>query len=201
MVNETDSFTTLAAAIRGRRNVKRFSTQPVPRSLVEQLVELAVWAPNHKLTEPWRFYVLGGQVRPLFAAVAAAVTERKALAKGGDPAAAARKGAEAAATWQAVPVLLYVTYVTSPNPVTDRENYGAVCCAVQNLMLAAHAAGLATSWSSGALAGAPELHELAGAGDDERMVGLFRLGYPDPDAPTPIGRRAPGASVTRWVGE
>ena len=49
----------LEEAIRGRRTHKVFESEPVPREVVEQLLELARWAPNHFVTEPWRFRVLG----------------------------------------------------------------------------------------------------------------------------------------------
>lgn len=193
------AFATVAATIRARRTVKQFLPQPVPRAQIAQLIDLAVYAPNHRLTEPWRFYVLDGPARTRLGEIAAEITAAKITGAGGDPTAAARKGAEAAATWAAVPTLLYVTSLRSDNPEIDEENYGAVCCAIQNLMLAAQAAGLGTSWSSGAVAAAPALHELVGARAGERMVGLLRLGYLDPAQTPPTARRTPGAALTTWV--
>ena len=87
----------------------------------------------------------------------------------------------------------------SDNPEIDEENYGAVCCAIQNLTVAAQAAGVGTSWSSGAVAAAPALHALVGAGPDERMVGLLRLGYLDPAQTPPASRRTTAAALTTWV--
>ena len=198
---ETSSMlTTVEAAIMGRRSVKRFAPLPVPRDLIARLIEAAVWAPNHRLNEPWRFYVLQERARGALGEIARGITRAKlAAADGGDPAVVERKAGEAAAAWASVPALIYVTTLRDPQPEVDLENYGAVCCAVQNLMLAAHAAGLSTSWSSGAIAAAEELQRLAGAGPEERMVGLLRLGYPDPAAALPAGRRAPGATHTTWV--
>lgn len=98
-----------------------------------------------------------------------------------------------------MPALLYVTMIRDANPEIDEENYGAVCCAIQNLSLAAHAAGIGTSWSSGAVAAAPTLHDLVGAGDNEKMVGLIRVGYLDPAQTPPKSRRNAGSSVTTWV--
>jgi nitroreductase len=191
----------IAAAIIGRRNVKAFLPAPVPRELVANLVDLAVWAPNHRLTEPWRFYAFDGAALVHLGEVAAEVTRTMlGRAVGADPDAVGRKAAEAGAAWATLPAALFVTALTDPNPEIDLENYGAACCAVQNLMLAAQAAGLATSWSSGAVAMAPALRALAGAGEEERVVGLIRLGFPDPAAPSKAGKRAPGAARTVWVG-
>jgi nitroreductase len=180
--------TTIEAAIMDRRTVKQFAARPVPRDLLEHLIQLAVWAPNHRLTEPWRFYVLDGASRADLAAIAADITREKLAGSGADADVIERKAAEAAAGWANVPALVYVTTVMDPRPDVDLENYGAVCCAIQNLSLAAHAHGLGTSWSSG-------------AGDNERMVGLIRIGYPDPNATAPTSQRASGATHTTWLDE
>lgn len=192
---------TVADVILRRRTVKQFLPQPVDRATLERLIELAVWAPNHRLNEPWRFYVLGGGARAQLAKIAGAMTARKILAAGGEAATAERKGTEAGATWLTVPTLLYITYLTDQNPEITLENYGAVCCAIQNLTLAAHAMGIGTSWSSGAVAAAPELHALVGAGAPEQMAGLLRVGYLDPSLTPGSSRRSPGQIFTRWVDE
>lgn len=200
----TDAATALSlleTIITGRRNIKEFADRPVPRDLIARLIDLAVWAPNHRLTEPWRFYIFDGPARARLGEVARQVTLDQFLGTPGvSHAVAETKAAEAAATWSQVPVLLYVTTLPDPNPEIDLENYGSTCIAVTNVMLAAHAAGLATSWSSGLVAAAPALAALVGAGADERMVGLVRLGYPDPAAAPRAGKRAPGASRLTWVG-
>jgi nitroreductase len=196
---KTESLTAVEAAIVGRRTIKQFRAQPVERETLQRLIDLAVWAPNHRVTEPWRFYLLGEQARARVGEIAQTIQQRKMLEAGGTPEVAERKGAEAGAAWAGLPALLYVTYVTDANPEIDLENYGAVCCAMQNFMLAAFSVGIGTSWSSGAVAAAPELHALVGADKTERMVGLFRVGYMDPGAQTPASRRAPGAIFTRWV--
>ena len=197
-----DTTATLAAveaAIFGRRSIKLFKAQPVPRELIERLIEAAVWAPNHRLTEPWRFYVLDGVSRERLGEIAGRITEQKLLTSGAQPEIVLRNAAEAAATWARVPALVYVTVLRDANPEIDEENYGATCCAIQNLMLVAQAAGLGTSWSSGAVAAAGELKTLAGAGEGERMAGLLRVGYPDTGVPVPQSRRAPGAGFTTWL--
>lgn len=193
------TYNAIAETIRQRRTIKQFLPQPVPRAVLAELIDLAVWAPNHRLTEPWRFYVLDGAAREELGVIAAQITVEKIMGSGGEINLATRKGEEAAATWSAVPTLLYVTMLRDTNPEIDQENYGAVCCALQNLALAAHAAGIGTSWSSGAVAAAPALHELVGAGANEQMVGLIRVGYLDPAIAPPKSRRKPGSAVTTWV--
>jgi nitroreductase len=192
-------FHAVADTIRQRRTIKQFLPQPVPRALLQELLELAVWAPNHRLTEPWRFYVLDGPARDQLGAIASQITAEKIIASGGELAVAQRKGEEAATAWRTVPTLLYVTALRDENPEIDLENYGAVCCAVQNFALAAYAAGVGTSWSSGAVAASPALHALVGAGPNEQLVGLIRVGYIDPTLAPPKSRRKAGATYTTWV--
>lgn len=189
----------MTAVMMGRRTVKQFLPQPVDRETLQQLIEVAVWAPNHRLNEPWRFYVLSDGARAQLAQIASGITQRKILEAGGEAAVAERKGTEAGAAWLGVPTLLYITYLTDPNPELNLENYGAVCCAIQNLTLAAHAMGIGTSWSSGAVAAAPELHALVGASAGEQMAGLFRVGYLDPALAPGRSRRSPGSTFTRWL--
>jgi len=192
-------FNAVADSIRQRRTIKQFLPQPVPRAVLQQLLDLAVWAPNHRLTEPWRFYLLDGAALDKLGAIAAAITVEKLVSSNVEIEMATRKGEEAAATWSAVPALLYVTTLRDENPEIDEENYGATCCAMQNFALAAHAAGIGTSWSSGAVAAAPVLRELVGAGANEKMVGLIRVGYLDPALPSPKGRRKDSSGYTVWV--
>lgn len=193
------AYDAIAETIRQRRTIKQFSPRPVPRAVLQELLDLAVWAPNHRLTEPWRFYVLDGEARHKLGAIAAQITVEKIMGSGGEINMAARKGEEAAATWSAVPAYLYVTTLRDENPEIDQENYGAVCCAIQNFSLAAHAAGIGTSWSSGAIAVAPALHQLVGAGANETLVGLLRVGYLDPAITPPKMRRKAGSVHTTWV--
>lgn len=193
------AYNALAETIRQRRTIKQFLPQPVPRAVLAELIDLAVWAPVHRMTEPWRFYVLDGAAREKLGAIAAQITIEKITGSGGEIGAATRKGDEAAAAWSTVPTLLYVTTIRDANPEIDQENYGAVCCALQNFALAAHAAGIGTSWSSGAVAAAPSLHEFVGAGANETMVGLIRVGYLDPAIAPPKSRRKAGSTFTTWV--
>lgn len=194
-----DSLAVLEETIRSRRSVKEFLPQPVPRELIERLLEAAVWAPNHRLTEPWRFYVLTGAALGRLGEIARQVMITLGPKDGGDPAIQARKAAEAGATWANLPCVVFITRRADANPEVDQENYGAACCAVQNLMLAAHAAGLATSWSSGAVAAAPALHDFVGADADERMVGLIRIGFPATNGAGRVSRRTSASQYTLWV--
>jgi len=178
------SLQRLAERIRSRRTVKLFLKQPVSRELVLDAIEVARWAPNHHLTEPWHFYLLGKEsIAGSVALIRTIVTERKGEKVGEFKAkdAATRPG------W------LVVTCRRSDDPLTQQEDYASVCCAIQNLSLYLSEAGLASKWSTGAITRDPRFYELL-AIDAERefIVGLIWYGYPKI---TPTQQRRPVAEI------
>ena len=58
-----DAVAQLKRIIEGRRSIGKVTDERPDRALIEQVLESATWAPNHRLTEPWRFVVLAGQAR------------------------------------------------------------------------------------------------------------------------------------------
>ena len=50
-------------SIKTRRSVKEYLPTEIPREWIEELLDAAHWAPNHKLTHPWRFHVFSGEGR------------------------------------------------------------------------------------------------------------------------------------------
>ena len=184
-------------AIRRRTSVRRYRPDPVPRAIIEQLLDSAVRAPNHKLTEPWRFAVLSGRARDRYAEVRA----RHRLARFPDPESAEAAAAAAKARQEALqtPVFVVVMMVVSPDEVTREEDYASVMMATANLMVAAESLGLGTYLRTGGIMQEPAVAELAGLGDGQRIVGILSLGYPAAEeAPR---RRRPASEVTLWKGD
>jgi nitroreductase len=182
-------------AIRRRTSVRRFRPDPVPRETVEMLLECAVRAPNHKLTEPWRFAVLTG---PAIARVAA-LRARHRLKRYADPdSEEARVGVEKVRReTQETPAFVVVMCATSPDDITREEDYAATMMAIANLMIAAEASGLGTYLKTGGIMRDPDIAELVGLEPGFRIVGVVSLGYPAAEE-TPRRRRAAG-ELTRWV--
>lgn len=164
------SLRLLAERIRARRTVNLFLKQPVSRKLVREAIEVARWAPNHHVTEPWHFYLLGPEtVARAVELTRDIVTERKGSKKGDFKAEAAAER----------PGWLVVTCRRSDDALTQQEDYASCCCAIQNLMLYLSEAGLASKWSTGAITRDARFFELLGI--DERrdmIVGLVFYGYP-----------------------
>lgn len=161
----------VAALLKGRRTVDRFRTESLPPpALIREAIDVARWAPNHHVTEPWRFAILGPRAQ---AAVIELNTAIVAKAKGADVAEAKRE------RWSGMPGWLAVTCQRSDDPITAAEDHAACACAIQNLCLYLHSAGVGTKWASGAVTRSPEFLEIVGAPvAEEYAIGLIWYGYP-----------------------
>lgn len=180
-------------AIRARRSNKQFTDRPITRGEIERLLDAATCAPNHRLTQPWRFRVLGPEARRAFGLVLGA---RKAK-KVNDTAAAQAVVDKVAATNAALPALVFVTMVVAENPEVREEDYAATMMAVQNILLTAHAMGLAAHLKSGAVMEDPRTRTAVGVPDGERIVMMIELGAPaaEPEAKPRRG----AAELTTWL--
>jgi nitroreductase len=183
-------------AIQRRTSVRRYRPEPVPRETIELLLECAVRAPNHKLTEPWRFAVLTGEAKITLAEIKA----RHRLKRYDDPGSAEARAAMDKVrrdTLEAPAVIVIMTRVHDDD-LTREEDYAAVMMATANLMTAAQSLGLGTYLKTGGVMGDPALGELVGLPDGYRIVGVLSLGYPA-EAESPR-RRRPVGELTRWLG-
>ena len=166
----------LEQAIRTRRTHKAYGSEPVDRALLDELLDLARWAPNHHLTNPWRFGVLGPQ----------ALERLKQAA-----------GPEAAGKLDRAPTLVAVSVVQTGDPVGDEEDLCAAACAAYIVLLAAHGRGLAGYWRTPAVLRTPEGRAALGIGEDQRAIGLLHLGPARQEQRPPD--RAPTADVISYL--
>ncbi|WP_338010856.1 nitroreductase [Tumebacillus flagellatus] len=137
-------------AIMTRRNVKLFKPDPVAREKVLEWLQAAAYAPNHRMTEPWEILWIGPETR-------AQIPHKN--------------------NFGGAPVLLAVLSTPGSTPVDRDEHYAAVSCFLQNFMLAAHAEGVGTGWSSAGLS--EKVRELLGVEPGTEVVGLIPVGYPE----------------------
>ena len=174
------------AVIRSRRTINQFHANLPPEELILSALDLARWAPNHKLTEPWRFYLLGAETA---AQVVELNTQLLCRDKGEAKAQAKRE------KWSKIPGWLVVTYQKSDDPIRDRENYAAVCCAIQNLALSLWGKGVGMKWTTGGVTLSEEIYELLNIEHaKEEIVGLLWYGYP---AEEPQSHRQPLTDVLK----
>jgi nitroreductase len=183
-------------AILTRRSVAKISGTRPAREEVTRLLEAAVRAPNHHLTEPWRFVVLTGHAREDLGEVMADRVRRE---RAESPDLEARVRIERARPLRA-PVIVAIVYVPSANPpALEVEDRYAVGAAMQNLLLAAHASGMAAYLRTGAAATDPAVHKLLGLTEGEDIASFIYLGYPS-EAGSPPTRRTPAGDRTTWLG-
>ena len=180
-------------AIRERRSIKRFTSRPVSREEIETLLAAATLAPNHRLTQPWRFYVLGPEARYAYGL---ALGERKAR-KLEDPAAAAGMRETVGQEHRALPCMIAVAVVDNDNPEIRDEDYAAAMMAVQNIALAAVELGLGTHIKTGGVMGDAAARAAAGVKDNERIIAIVNVGEPA-DVPPPKKRES-ASSFTTWI--
>jgi nitroreductase len=160
----------LDEAIRTRRTHKAYGADPVDRETLLELFELARWAPNHHLTNPWRFRVVGPN----------ALEALKAAA-----------GPENAAKLDRAPTLVVVS------SLGDEEDRDATAAAAYIVLLAGHARGLATYWRTPAVLHTPEGRAAIGVAEGEQILGLLHLGTPRQNQRVPD--RAPVEDVATFL--
>lgn len=179
-------------AILTRRSVPKVGTEAPTRSEIEGLLDAAVRAPNHHLSQPWRFIVLSGNALDDLGAAWVAGTERK----GKDASGIVDKAHRA----PVVVVVVERPRLTNPK-VVELEEHHAVGAAMQNILLAAHAAGLGAMLRTGPAATMPEVRDHLGLDEDEVIAGFIYVGYPQSDAPDrPMTRRTDAGEITEWRG-
>jgi nitroreductase len=180
-------------AIAQRRSIKRFTDRAVTREEIERLLAAAALAPNHRMTQPWRFYVLGPEARRAYGA---ALGDRKAR-RMEDAEAGRMVRDKVAGEHAAVPAMIAVAMREDENPEIRTEDYAAVMMAVQNIGLAAVALGLGTHIKTGAVMDDPAARAAAGVPDGEKIVAVVNVGEPA-EVPSPKPRDD-AASHTTWL--
>ena len=179
--------------VNARRSIKSFTDRPVSREEIEQLLSAVCQAPNHRMTEPWRFYVLGPRARRGYGE---ALGRRKAE-RIDDPEAGKAVVAKVADTLESLPAMVVVAVRVHENPEIREEDFAAAYMGIQNLSLVAHSMGLGTHLKTGAIMDDPAARAAVGLPEGERIVATINIGEPDglPDGQA----RRPAAKLTTWV--
>lgn len=167
--------------LRGRRTVHNFLPQQVPQEIIDAALESAVWAPNHGLTEPWRFYKPGPET---IEAIAKLNSQLVTADKG------AAKGLAKYERWRNIPGWLVVTRVKSDDPVQAREDEAACACAIHNFALHLWTQGIGVKWVTSNIIRHPVFCDQLWVDNTlEEPVAIVWYGYPQ-EVPDSI-RRTP----------
>lgn len=167
---KTKELREFGEVLRGRRTIELFLQTPVPDALVKEAIEAATWAPNHHVTEPWKFYLLGrDSIAACLGLVCDIVTAKKD----------AKAGEFKAKSWAEKPGWLVVSCRRSDTESTQQEDYAACCAATQNFLLYLWKAGVGSKWTTGDITKDARFFDIVGIdADAEFVVGLIWYGYP-----------------------
>lgn len=178
--------------IQDRRSIRRFTDRQVSRHEIETLLDAAVLAPNHRLTQPWRFYVLGPESRYAYGL---AVGERKAR-KVPDPEAGRTLRDTVAVEHRDLPCMIALAVLQSDNPESREEDYAAAMMAVANIALTAVSLRLGTHIKTGGVMSDAAARAAAGVGEGERIVAIVNVG--EPAELPPAKKREAATAFTTW---
>jgi nitroreductase len=183
-------------AIRARRTVFRFKPGEVPRDVLTEILTAGTWSPNHHLTEPWRFTVVGPDMKATLGERYREIQAEK-CAPGTAPEHVAAAGEKGWLKWMSKPTVVFVSCVLDGDEQRVRENTAAVSCAMLNMQLAAGELGLGMQWSTGPITMEQNTYDLLGIDSaEEYIVGLCYMGSP---AEVRASTRRPVEEVTRWT--
>jgi nitroreductase len=187
---------TATETIRSRRTTFKFKPGPVPKDVVEEILSYGIWAPNHHITEPWRFTVIGEETKLILA-------DRYRQLKMDDTPEhveaenLAKIGELAYQKFMSKPTIIAVSFTLEGDEQHQREDYAATCCAMQNVQLAAWELGVGMQWSTGKITMEKDTYKLLGIDPEkEYIIGFFYTGFPD-EIREP--QRQPLGEFLRWT--
>jgi nitroreductase len=175
----------IADIIKNRRTIHQFKANETPPvELIQQAIEHGIWAPNHHITQPWHFHLIGPETREQICQLNAALVGEK-------------KGEKAAEIklrrWREIPGWLLMSCDISGDEIRDREDYAACCCVAQNLSLYLWEKGVGMKWTTGGVTKNRHFYDLFDLNPGQRqLVGLFWYGYPEE---IPEGTRLPLSEI------
>ena len=178
-MNELENKTlSVTAAIQSRRTIFNFKLEKPARDKIEEILAFGIWAPNHRLTEPWRFTIIGEETKLILAERYREIQIEK-VAEHADEQQQKNVGQKGYNKFMSKPVIVAVSYVKSGNNFEQREDYAATCCAIQNIQLAAWNHGIGMQWSTGPITREAETYTLIGINyEEEEVIGFLYTGYP-----------------------
>jgi len=178
-----------------RKTVHDYRAGTLPEGALERALQAAVSAPNHRMTEPWRFVRVGPQARQALFEISADLKS----SGGASPLAAAALD-KLRAKMLTPSELLVLSQVKVEDPEMAREDYAAIACAVQSAMLAFWSEGIGSKWSTGDVTTDPRTYARLGIDPvQEEIVGFLWVGYAARNDVAKPRRRRPLEQILRSV--
>ena len=155
--------------IRSRRTIKQFKPDPISIETMKELLEVASWAPNHKLREPWQFKLFTGEGKEKLVTAWQAAKE---TGKGARP-----MNPEKLEQLKQIPLFVVVTMPVDPRQQVFEEDFAAVGAYIQNLLLAAWGRGIGSLWNTEPVIYSPVFRDAIGVMPGEKVVAILQFGY------------------------
>lgn len=191
-----EDYMNVLEAIKLRRSISKMKDQPVPKELIEQVIEAGTLAPNRYLTEPWRFYVIQGNGRNKLSKVMEDIVIQSGLDLESDE--GKRKlEKERNKPFRAPVIIAVAANVTENGKALRIEEIGAVYAAIENMLLAAQGLGLATYWKTGKACYSPLMKDFFGLKEKDEVLAFIYLGYADSEKNPPHKR--PLQELIKWI--
>ena len=182
--------------IKNRRTVREFNQKPITKDTIEKIIEAATWAPNHRSTEPWRFFVLEKNSEKRLEIANLIYDWTYSNVKNPNEQRKLSSAISARKEILDAPAFIYVYSIPGENSEITKENYAATCCAIQNLQLASYSIGIGVGWSTGKPCLCPEVKKALNITENWEIVGALYIGY----IKTQISAtRTPIEMVTKWL--
>ncbi len=186
--------------IKNRRTIypEQYSDRKIHKEQIEVLLNNAIWAPSHGLTQPWAFKVFMEEGREKLATFLSETYKKLTPPE--------LFGELKFNKLKNRPVMAGAVIVVSLNrdpksPIKEIEEIEAIACAIQNMHLTCTAWGLGAFWATPGVIYTPEMNEFLGLKEEDKCLGLFFVGYPKVDFEWPKGHRKPIEYFTEWVSE
>ncbi|MFN5982111.1 MAG: nitroreductase [Fluviicola sp.] len=185
----------ITAVIKDRRTIypEQFSERKIHDEQIELLLNNAIWAPSHGLTQPWRFIVLQeNALLDLSEALGQIYMKNTPKEQFNDQ----KMMKMVSRPRKASAVIALILHREKDTKISEKDDFAAVACAVENMHLTATAQGIGAFWSTPNLISSPDFHTFLELSEEQSCVGLFYLGYPAIEWPK--GQRKPIEYVTTW---
>ena len=185
--------------VKNRRSIfpQDYTGEPVPDEIVKKIIESALWAPSHKMTQPWRFVVFTGAGLKSLAVAQADLYKSVTEADGSYR--EERYQNLLTKPLLSSHIIAVLMKRDEKKSIREVEEIGAVFCAVENMYLAATAYGVGAYLSTGGVTYFEEAKALFGLDGEDKLLGFFHIGMPK-RTPSALKRKS-FEEVVVWVAE
>ena len=193
-MGDGNDFEVISRIIRSRRAIYpvQYANEDIHHDFIDQLLELANWAPTHRRTEPWRYIVLSGAAKQRLGEFLADRYEKRTTPDSFKP---SKKEKIIEKCDKSQYIMLIILRRDPAERVPEWEEIAALAMSVQNMWLACSAEGVGCYWSTPATK--DDVHEFVTLQPGEQCMGFFYIGSFDGDWPE--GHRTPMVDKVRYL--